>query len=94
MPSSISMLSILGISDDSFLFGQETSVAETKSNPKQLLDSIRQSMLTGAGDEAAKAAVTLKALSKDELHTTERELWLRLSREADRVFLSAGPACG
>ena len=78
----ISSFSILGISDDSFLFGQETTVAETKSNAKQLLDSIRQSMLTGAREEAAKAAVKLKALSRDELSTTERELWLRLSREA------------
>lgn len=78
----ISSSSILGISDDSFLFGQETTVAETKSNAKQLLDSIRQSMLTGAREEAAKAAVKLKALSRDELSTTERELWLRLSREA------------
>ena len=78
----ISILSMLGVLGASFLFGQETTVAETKSNAKQLLDSIRQSMLTGAREEAAKAAVKLKALSRDELSTTERELWLRLSREA------------
>ena len=58
----ISMLSILAASDASFLIGQEAAVAGTKSNPKQLLDSIRQSMLTGAREEAAKAAVKLKAL--------------------------------
>ena len=64
------------------LRAQENAIADAKSASKQTLDAIRQSMLTGARDEAEKAALKLKKLSKDELSSTERELWLRLSREA------------
>lgn len=67
---------------ESLLRAQDTTVADSKSASKMTLDAIRQSMLTGARDEAEKAALKLKKLSKDELSTTERELWLRLSREA------------
>ena len=66
----------------SLLRAQDTTVADSKSASKMTLDAIRQSMLTGAREEAQKAALKLKKLSKDELSTTERELWLRLSREA------------
>lgn len=61
---------------------------------KKSLDAIRLTMLTGSSKEAKQASTALKELANDKLTSTERELWLRLSREAalrlgDRTWLES-----
>ena len=82
MPTLILATAIFGPVSITLLRAQDTAGADSKSAAKATLDAIRPSMLTGARDEAEKAALKLKKLAKEELSTTERELWLRLSREA------------
>lgn len=57
-------------------------VVPSDSSPKAKLDRIRTYMLTGSTKEARAAASELKAIAETNLTSTEREQWLRLSREA------------
>lgn len=72
---------VLGLPTVSIVSGQSIAVEKSMSDSKKQLDAIRQSMLTGARQEAEAASVQLKSLANAELTSADRELWLRLSRE-------------